>query len=69
MREPIMRDGGFWNLWLLYDPDFDQQAFLERLKGMGGGVSTRGAPTPKKTDGWHVSAGAPISMEYLFPKK
>jgi hypothetical protein len=70
--EPILRDGGFYNVWVLYDPDYDPQAYLEAMKAHGGGgvIGVTGATGGNRTiTPSRYSAGAAMSMEYLFPKK
>ncbi len=64
--EPIMKDGGFWNVWVLHEPDYDFQADLARKKG-GGGVGIRGNLTSGQPP--QFGAGMAVNMELLIPKK
>ena len=70
--EPILRDGGFYNLWVLYEPQYDPQAHYEALKKQGGGgvagISVRGAVAEKVFNPARFSAGAAQSLDYIFRK-
>jgi hypothetical protein len=71
-NEPILRDGGFFNVWVLHDPAYDPQAHLQAMRGGGGGgvmgaaAATGGNRTITPS---RYAAGTAMSMEYLFPKK
>jgi len=72
--EPILRDGGFYNLWVLHDPQYDPQAQYEAMKKLGGGggaggISVRGATADQVFSSARFAAGAAQSLDYLFPKK
>jgi hypothetical protein len=68
--EPILQDGGFYNLWVLYDPAYDPQAHLDAMRKQGSVVGMVGATSAGNTlKPAGFRAGAAKSMEYLFPKK